>query len=73
MDRDSVADLDTGKSGPAVYRIGEFSITRERSRWRIRAGHSELGDDFSTLGGAIVWCRHQPAKCVPHKTRTQPR
>jgi hypothetical protein len=61
MDRDSVADLDTGKSGPAVYRIGEFSITRERSRWRIRAGQSAPNEDFSTLKTAVTWCRqHSP-------------
>jgi hypothetical protein len=63
MDRDSAAKPDTGKSGRSVYRIGEFSITRERSRWHIRAGHSESGDDFATLGEAIVWCRQQSAKC----------
>jgi hypothetical protein len=59
MHRYSVAELDTDKSHPGTYRIGDFLITRTRSRWRVSARDAAIDKKFSTLGGAIAWCRQQ--------------
>lgn len=48
------------KSGPGAYRVGRFRIEKMKSRWRVSANHlpPDRGD-FSTLGGAMAWCRQQ--------------
>jgi hypothetical protein len=48
------------KSGPGAYRVGRFRIEKMKSRWRVSANHLPSGrGDFSTLGGAMAWCRQQ--------------
>jgi hypothetical protein len=59
MHRYSVAELDTDKSHPGTYRVGDCLITRTRSRWRLGAGDAALDKEFATLGEAIAWCRQQ--------------
>jgi hypothetical protein len=59
MHRYSVAEPDTDKSHPGTYCVGDFLITRTRSRWRVRARDAALDKEFATLGGAIAWCRQQ--------------
>ncbi|HEX3439533.1 MAG TPA: hypothetical protein VHT93_04240 [Pseudolabrys sp.] len=74
MQRTSVAVPDARKSGPKSYRVGQFLITRSKSRWRICARHSQPPDDFSTLGGAIAWCRQHLAESIMSQaTKQQPR
>jgi hypothetical protein len=64
MQRTSVAVPDAHKSGPRSYRVGQFLITRSKSRWRICARHSQPPDDFATLGSAIAWCRQHAAESI---------
>ena len=74
MQRTSVAVPDARKSGPKSYRVGQFLITRSKSRWRICARDSQPPDDFSTLGGAIAWCRQHLAESIMSQaTKQQPR
>jgi hypothetical protein len=56
MHRKPAAVPDSGKAR-RKYRVGQFVITRERSRWRIRGCQSAPNEDFSTLRSAITWCR----------------
>jgi hypothetical protein len=71
MQRTSVAVPDAHKSGPRSYRVGQFLITRSKSRWRICARHSQPPDDFATLGSAIAWCRQHVADSI-HPPATKP-
>jgi hypothetical protein len=61
MYRYSVSELNTDKAHPGTYRIGNFLITRTRSRWRVSARDAAVDKEFSTLGGATAWCRQQLA------------
>jgi hypothetical protein len=69
MHRNSVAKPETGKSCPVYYRVGQFVITRVRSRWRIRARDSAPDEGFSTLGGAVAWCRQHSESPLPDVRR----
>jgi hypothetical protein len=46
------------KIGSGSYRLGHFRIEKRKNRWHVvmRRG------DFSTLGGAMAWCRQQAEK-----------
>jgi hypothetical protein len=59
MYRHSVAELDTDKSHPGTYRIGGFLISRAKSRWRVSGQNATVDMEFSTLRGAVAWCRQQ--------------
>jgi hypothetical protein len=57
MYRRSAASLDSGRPHPGSYRVGQFTITRAGSRWRITSRQSMEVGDFATLGSAKAWCR----------------
>jgi hypothetical protein len=59
----AITELVAAKSSPRIYRVGQFLITRAKCRWHVHAHHVTPDGDFSTLGGAIVWC-HQQATTV---------
>src|SRR6201995_4227452 len=67
MHRSSATKPATGKATPGSYRVGAFLITRAKSRWHICADHSAPKQHFSTLGGAIAWCRQQSTTPLPQK------
>jgi hypothetical protein len=73
MYRSSVAKPHAGKSRPGTYCVGQFLITRVGSRWRIRARHFAPNEEFSTLGGALAWCRQQRCDAIArNKPATYP-
>jgi hypothetical protein len=70
MDNGSDARSQSDKSRLRLYRVGEFLIARVGSRWRICAGRCAPNGDFSTLGGAIAWCRQIGDARVPDKVHS---
>jgi hypothetical protein len=65
MPRDIAAQTRPCKSVQGFYRVGRFLITRAMSRGHICARDTVTLENFSTLGGAMAWCRQRSESPLP--------